>query len=174
MSDTEYSETQEPQSGPASSPDFDVDTADLMIDDMSYEDARNYVMRFLVAEKRTKAQLQEKEQELNKWNERLAFAEKKGLSDHLEEAKRHLHFLVEEKAKLTTELEAFHRKTTVLKEKLEFKAKSAGIPSSARAEQLLTDLEQLADVDEYKLKEVMKQQEAEDELAKLKAKLGMK
>jgi hypothetical protein len=171
MSDTEYSDTQESQPDPVSYSEADTD---LMIDDLSYEDAKNYVLRFLVAEKRTKAQLQEKEQELNTWNERLAFAEKKGLSDHLEEAKRQLHFLVEEKAKLTAELEALHRKNIVLKEKLEFKAKNAGIPSSAHAEQLLTNLEQLADVDEYKLKQAMKQQEAEDELAKLKAKLGMK
>ena len=170
MSDTEYSGTQEPQSGSASSSDVDTD---LMIDDLSYEDARDYVIRFLVTEKKTKASLQQKEQELNKWNERLAFAEKKGLSEHIEEAKRQLHFLVQEKTKLTAELEVLQRKIPILKEKLEFKAKSAGVPSSAFAEQLLTNLEQLANVDEYKLKEAMKQQEAEDELAKLKAKLRM-
>jgi len=170
MNDTEYNETQEPQ--PDSVPYSDL-AADLMIDDLSYEDARDYAMQFLVAEKKAKAQLQQKEQELNKWNERLAFAEKQGLSDHLEDAKRQLHFLTDEKAKLKAELEELHRKIIVLKEKLDFKAKTAGIPSSAHAEQLLTDLEQLADVDEYKLQEAMKKQEAEDELAKLKAKLGM-
>jgi hypothetical protein len=173
MSDTEYSDAEAPQSEPIpAGSGADVDR-DLLIDDMAYEDARNYVMNFLVAEKKTKAALQEKEAELYKWNERLAFAEKKGMTDILEEAKRHLHFLVDEKAKLKAELEALQRKNTVLKEKLQHKAKTKGIPSSAHAEQLLSDLGQLADVGEYKLNEAMKQQEAEDELAKLKAKLGM-
>jgi hypothetical protein len=36
---------------------------------------------------------------------------------------------------------------------------------------LLSDFDQLVNVDEYKLQEEMKNQEAEDELAKLKAKL---
>lgn len=170
MSDTEYTNAQEPQ--PDSVPSSNVDS-DLLIDDLSYEDAKNYVLQFLIAEKKAKAQLREKEQELDKWNERLAFAEKKGLTEHLENAKRQLHFLIDEKTKLTAEIEALHRKIVVLKEKLDLKAKSAGIPSSAHAEQLLSALEQLADVDEYKLQEAMKQQAAEDELAKLKAKLGM-
>ena len=170
MNDTEYTHAQEPQ--PDSVPSSDVDT-DLMIDNLSYEDARDYVLGFLIAEKKAKAQLREKEQELNKWNERLAFAEKKGLTETLEDVKRQLHFLVDEKAKLTAEIEALHRKIVVLKEKLDRKAKSAGIPSSSHAEQLLSALEQLADVDEYKLQEAMKQQAAEDELAKLKDKLGM-
>ena len=171
MSDTEYSDVEAPQSEPIPT-GSGVDT-DLLIDDMSYEDARNYVMSFLVTEKRTKAALQEKEAEFHKWNERLAFAERKGMTDILEEATRHLHFLVDEKAKLKAELEALQRKNTVLKEKLQHKAQTTGTPSSAHAEQLLSDLEQLADVDEYKLNEAMKQQAAEDELAKLKAKLGM-
>jgi hypothetical protein len=42
---------------------------------------------------------------------------------------------------------------------------------SSRAERLLADFEQLVDVEEYKLQEAMKNQEAEDELAKLKARL---
>lgn len=170
MNDTEYTHAQEPQLD--SIPSSNVDS-DLLIDDLSYEDAKNYVLQFLIAEKKAKAQLQEKEQELNKWNERLAFAEKKGLTEHLENVKRQLHFLVDEKAKLTAEIETLHRKIVVLKEKLDLKAKSAGIPSSAHAEQLLSALEQVADVDEYKLQEAMKQQAAEDELAELKAKLGM-
>ncbi len=170
MNDTEYTNAQEPQS--ASAPSSGVDP-DLLIDDLSYEDAKKYVLGFLIAEKKAKAQLQEKGPELDKWNERLAFAEQKGLTEHLENAKRQLHFLVDEKATLTAEIEALQRKIVVLKEKLDRKAKSAGIPSSTHAEQLLSSLEQLADVDEYKLQEAMKQQAAEDELAKLKDKLGM-
>jgi hypothetical protein len=172
MKTTEYDNTQSSQPGSASYPSADADT-DLMIDNMSYQDAKNYVMQFLITTKKTEAVLQEKQQELNKWNERLAFAEKKGLPEHIEEAKRQLHFLAEERARLIAELDALRRKIIVLKEKLDYKAKTAGIPSSTHGEQLLADLEQLADVDEYKLKEAMKQQEAEDELAKLKAKLGM-
>ena len=49
---------------------------DLMIDDLSYADARDYVLKFLTSEKKTIKALQEKEQELQKWNERLAFAER--------------------------------------------------------------------------------------------------
>lgn len=171
MSDTEYSNTETPPSEPIPT-ESGVDS-DLLIDEMSYEDARNYVMSFLVTEKRTKAALLEKEAEFHKWNERLAFAERNAMTDVLEEAKRHLHFLVDEKAKLKAELEALQRKNIVLKEKLQRKAKTTGIPTSDHAEQLLRDLEQLADVNEYKLQEAMKQQAAEDELAKLKAKLGM-
>jgi len=170
MNNPESNNPQEPQPGTPVSTAVDTD---LMIDDLSYQDARDYVLKFLVGEKKTKAALQQKEQELHKWKERLAFAEKKGLAQQVEEATRQLHFLIQEKAKLTAELDALHRKIIILKEKLQDKAKSAGIPSSAFAEQLLSNLEQLADVDEYKLKEAMKQQEAEDELSKLKAKLGM-
>lgn len=146
---------------------------DLMIDNMSYQDARQYVLRFLISEKKTKAALTEKDQELNTWNERLAFAEKQGLADQAEKARHHLHLLIQEKEKLAAELDGLHRKNIILKEKLDHLAKTDGIPSSAHAEQLLSDLNSLADVDEYKLKEAMKQQEAEDELAKLKAKMGL-
>lgn len=149
-----------------------VDT-DLLIDDMPYEQARQYVLQFLISEKKTKTQLLEKEQEMNKWNERVAFAEKKGLTQPLEEAKHHLHQLIQEREQLKAEYENLHRKNVILKEKLDLKAKGAGIPSNAFAEQLLNDLGQLADVDEYKLNQAVKQQEAEDELAKLKAKMGM-
>ncbi len=168
MSETAYHDSQNPQTGTTSSGDADTD---LMIDDLSYQDARDYVIRFLTAEKKTEKLLQEKQQELNTWNERLAFAEKQGTPDQLERVKRELHALIRERDTLKTERDRFHRKNIVLKEKLQHKAKSADIPSSAHAEQLLADFEQLVDVDEYKLQEAMKDQEAEDELAKLKAKL---
>ena len=84
---------------------------------------------------------------------------------------RELHALIQERDKLVAERESLHRKNIILKEKLQSMAKRAGIPSSTYAEQLLTDLEDLSDVEEYKLQEAIKEQEAEDELAKLKAKL---
>jgi hypothetical protein len=146
---------------------------DLMIDDLSYEDAAAYVKSFLTSYKKTQAALEEKTQELNTWNERLTLAERNGRTDLQEEAKHRLHLLIEEKTRLADETQALHRKIVVLKEKLEFKAKNAGIPSGARAEQLLSDLQQLADVDEYKLNEALKDQQAEEDLAQLKAKLGM-
>ncbi len=168
MSETAYHDSQEPQTGNTSSGGVDTD---LMIDDLSYQDAREYVMHFLVAEKKAEKLLQERQQDLNTWNERLAFAEKQGTSDYLERAKRELHTLIRERDTLSAERDALHRKNIILKEKLQLKAKDANIPSSAHAEQLLSDFEQLVDVEEYKLQEAMKAQEAEDELAKLKAKL---
>ena len=172
MDETAYSNASESQVEAEISAASEVDR-DLLIDNMSYEDARQYVMSFLITEKKTRAALLEKEQELHTWNERLAFAEEKGLTEQAEKARHHLHFLIQEKDKLSAEFAALQRKNVILKEKLQDLAKTAGLPSTAHAEQLLSDLEQLADVDEYKLQEAMKQQEAEDELAKLKAKLGM-
>jgi hypothetical protein len=173
MDDTAYPNTsEEPQVEADVSATPEVDR-DLLIDNMSYEDARQYVMNFLISEKKTRTALLEKEQELNTWNERLAFAEKKGLTEQAQKAQHHLHFLIQEKNTLSAELAALQRKNIILKEKLQDLAKTADLPSTAHAEQLLSDLEQLADVEEYKLQEAMKQQEAEDELAKLKTKLGM-
>lgn len=172
MDETTYSNTQESQADESFSTAPEVDR-DLLIDDMSYQDARQYVLNFLISEKKTKAALAEKEQDLNTWNERLAFAEKRGMTEQADKARHHLHVLIQEKEKIAAELAALQRKTIILKEKLEDKAKTDGIPTSAHAEQLLNDLGELADVDEYKLKEAMKQQEAEDELAQLKAKMGM-
>jgi hypothetical protein len=173
MNNTEYTNSQASQPGSPSAAIPEADRDLLMMDDLPYQEARDYVMQFLIVKKKTEAMLQEKQQKLNQWNERLAFAEQKGRTDLLEDAKRELRFLVEAKTKLTAELDALNRKIVVLKEKLDYKAKTAGIPLTTHAEQLLTNLDQLADVGEYKLKEAMKQQEAEDELAKLKAKLGM-
>jgi hypothetical protein len=174
MDDTAYSNTSEPE--PQVKTEVSVPPEvdrDLLIDNMSYEDAREYVKSFLISEKKTKTALLEKEQELTTWNERLAFAEKKGLTEQAQKAQQHLHFLIQEKDKLAAELAALQRKNIILKEKLQDLAKTADLPSTAHSEQLLSDLGQLADVEEYKLQEAIKQQEAEDELAKLKAKLGM-
>lgn len=145
---------------------------DLMIDDLSYQDARDYVLKFLTSEKKTIKALQEKEQELQKWNERLAFAERSGNPAQTQQVKDHLHRLIQERDTLKAEKDALQRKTTILKEKLQAKPKDAEVASSARAERLLADFEQLVDVNEYKLNEAMKDQDAEDELAKLKAKLS--
>jgi hypothetical protein len=170
MDETTTTQTTASESDFTAEPNVD---RDLMIDNMSYQDARQYVLNFLISEKKKKAALAEKEQELNTWNERLAFAEKRGMTEQADKARHHLHLLIQEKENIAAELAALQRKTIILKEKLEDKAKTDGIPTSAHAEQLLNDLGQLADVDEYKLKEAMKQQEAEDELARLKAKMGM-
>ncbi len=170
MDETTTTQATPSESGFTVEPEVD---RDLLIDNMSYQDARQYVLNFLISEKKTKAALTEKEQELNTWNERLGFAEKKGLTEQAEKAKHHLHLLIQEKQTLAAELAALQRKNIILREKLDHLAKTDGIPTSAHAEQLLTDLGQLADVDEYKLNEAMKQQDAEDELAKLKAKMGM-
>ncbi len=145
---------------------------DLMIDDLSYQDARDYVLKFLTSEKKTTKALQEKELELLKWNERLAFSERAGNAEQVQQVKSHLHRLIQERDTLKAEKEALQRKTTILKEKLQAKPKDAEVVSSAKAERLLADFEQLVDVNEYKLNEAMKEQEAEDELAKLKAKLS--
>lgn len=149
----------------------EVDT-DLLIDNLSYQEARNYVMQFLTAEKKTERLLQEKQQAFNKWNERLAFAEQRGTPEQVERVKHELHILIRERDQLLAERDALHRKNIILKEKLQLKATEAEASVSARAERLLTDFEQLVDVDEYKLQEAMKNQEAEDELAKLKARLN--
>ena len=82
--------------------------------------------------------------------------------------------LIQERDKIAAERDDLHRKNIILKEKLQLKTKNADGSSSSRAERLLSDFEQLVDVEEYKLQEAMKEQEAEDELAKLKAKLSNK
>ena len=144
---------------------------DLMIDDLSYKDAYDYVMKFLTTEKKTSQQLKETQQELDKWNERLAFIEKSGDMKQLEQVKAHLSRLIGQRDTLKAEGESLHRKNIILKEKLQAKPKDAEAAASSRAERLLADFEQLVDVDEYKLNQAMKNQEAEDELAKMKAKL---
>jgi len=144
---------------------------DLMIDDLSYQDAHEYVLKFFTAEKRTAQMLKIKQQDFQTWNERLVFAERQADAALLEKTKQHLHRLIQERDTLKTEYDDLHRKNIILKEKLDLKAKAANLPSTARAEQLLADFEQLVDVDEYKLKQAMQEQEADDELAKLKAKL---
>ena len=149
----------------------EVDT-DLLIDDLSYQEAKTYVMQFLIAEKKTERLLQEKQQVFNTWNERLAYAEQRGTPEQVERVKHELHILIRERDQLLAERDALHRKNIILKEKLQLKAKEVEASAGARAERLLTDFEQLVDVDEYKLQEAMKNQEAEDELAKLKAKLN--
>ena len=168
MSDTTQNNTSKTQPEEISSVNVD---ADLMIDDLSYEDARDYVMRFLTAEKKTEKQLQEKQQAFNTWNERLAFAEKQGTPEQVELVKRELHALIRERDALSAEREALHRKNIILKEKLQIKAQGTDVETSSRAERLLADFDQLVNVEDYKLQEAMKEQEANDELAKLKAKI---
>ncbi|PIE33858.1 hypothetical protein CSA56_10120 [candidate division KSB3 bacterium] len=147
--------------------------ADLMIDDLSYNDAREYVLNFLTAEKKTEKLLYKKQQQLDTWNERLAYAEQQGTPEQLEHVKRELHALIQERDVLKQELETLHGKNIILKEKLQSKPRAAAESSSSdRAEKLLSDFGQLVDVDEYKLKEALKEQDADDELAKLKAKLA--
>ena len=48
---------------------------DLMIDDLSYQDTYEYVLKFFTAEKRTAQMLKIKQQDFQTWNERLVFAE---------------------------------------------------------------------------------------------------
>ena len=169
MSDSAYNDVQQPQAARAH---VEVDS-DLLIDDLSYQDAREYVMGFLTAEKKTERLLQEKQQDLDRWNERLAYAEKQGTTEQVERIARELHVLIQERDTLRTEREQLHRKNIILKEKLQAKAQNAAAGAgSARAEKLLADFGELVDVEEYKLQEAMKDQEAEDELAKLKAKLS--
>ena len=170
MDETIHPQDSQADGGFTTEPDVD---RDLLIDNMSYQDARKYVLNFLISEKKTNAALTKKKQELNTWNERLAFAEKKGMTEQAGKTKHHLHVLIQEKQTLAAELAALQRKNIILKEKLDHLAKTDGIPTTAHAEQLLNDLGQLADIDEYKLQEAMKQHDAEDELAKLKAKMGM-
>lgn len=169
MSDPAYNDMQQPQT---EGHYVEVDR-DLLIDDMSYQDAREYVMSFLVAEKKTEKLLQEKQQNLDRWNERLAYADQQGTAEQLERIKRELHVLIRERDTLRVERDQLHRKNVVLKEKLQAKAQNAGADAgSTRAEKLLADFSELVDVEEYKLQEAMKDQEADDELAKLKAKLS--
>ncbi len=151
---------------------FSQADTDLMIDDLSYKDAREYVMGFLTAEKKTEQLLREKQQQLDTWNERLAYIEQQGTPEQLERVKRELHALIQERETLKQERDTLHRKNIVLKEKLRSKSTNGDEGSQSRAEQLLADFEQLVDVDKYKLQEEMKDQEADDELAKLKAKLS--
>lgn len=170
MNETTYQDAQTPQTAPTAS--FVTVDTDLLIDDLSYKDAYEYVVRFMTSEKQTSAELKTKEQEVNLWNERLAFAEKKGDLALANQAKQRLHFLIQEKMKMTADLEELHRKNIVLKEKLQLKAKTDGTPTTARSEQLLADLEQISGVEEYKINEAIKAQSVEDELGKLKSKLN--
>ena len=169
MSESTYSDAQQPQT----EQDYTEIDKDLLIDDMSYQDAKEYVLSFLIAEKKTERLLQEKQQNLDRWNERLAYAEQQGTSAQLERIKRELHALIQERDKLRAEHNNLHRKNIILKEKLQAKTRNAGAEeANARAEKLLADFSELVDVEEYQLQEAMKDQEADDELAKLKAKLS--
>lgn len=168
MSEQTDRAAQETTAAPDMPGDIDVD---LMIDELSYQDAKAYVLQFLTAEKKTERLLQERQQALNTWNERLAYAEQHGTPEQAQRAKQELHTLIRERDHLVVERDTLHRKNVILKEKLQLKAQGADSQKSSRAERLLADFEQLVDVEEYKLQEAMKNQEAEDELAKLKAKL---
>ena len=169
MNEPDYTDAQQSR---AESPSVEVDK-DLLIDELSYQEAREYVMSFLVAEKKTEKLLKEKQLDLDRWNERLAYAEQQGTGEQLERVKRELHALIRERESLRAERDQLHRKNIVLKEKLKAKPQDdAAGAASGRAEKLLADFGELVDVEEYKLLEAMKDQEADDELAKLKAKLS--
>jgi phage shock protein A len=161
------------QSGPTNPSKANSGTAhqadpDLMIDRLSYEDTKQYVWRFVVAEKTVEKSLRQKEQELEQWKQRANLAQRVQDTTLIQEAQKSVKFLEQEVEKLRSEYGQLHDKNAVLKEK--FKLKIQHTPS-VDAHQLLAELEMLANPEEHKVKEKFEDIEAKEELEKLKSKM---
>lgn len=140
-----------------------------MIDHLSYEETREYVYRFILAEKATEKDLHQKELELQRWKRRVILAQQAHDSVLIQEAQKQVKLLELEVENLKSEYAQLLHKNAILKEKLKTKA---GYAPSIDAHQLLAELEMIADVEEYQLRKKFEEKEAEDELEKLKSKFN--
>ncbi|MCI0526148.1 MAG: hypothetical protein L0Y56_01660, partial [Nitrospira sp.] len=129
---------------------------DLMIDHLSYEEAREYVYRFILAQKATEKSLHQKEQELERWQRRMALAQQAKDPNLVQEAQNRAKLMELEVENLKSEYAQLLRKNAILKEKLEVKARYT---PSVDAHQLLAELEMIADVEEHQLRKKFEEKE---------------
>jgi len=159
------SDLREPSPPDTGAPQADPD---LMIDHLSYEETKDYVWRFVLAEKTTENSLRQKEQDLEQWKRRVALAQHAQDPTLTEAAQNQVKRLELEIENLKSEYAQLRHKNAILTEKLKLKA--AQTPS-VDAHQLLAELEMMADTEEHQLRNKLHQKEIEDELEKLKSRL---
>jgi phage shock protein A len=142
---------------------------DLLIDHLSYEETREYVWRFLLAEKITEKTLRQREQELEQWKQRVFLAQRAQDLTLIQEAQKRVNGLEQEIEKLKSEYTQLRDKNAILKEKL--KQKTQQYAPSVDAHRLLAELEMLVNSQESQLNEKFENLVVEEEVEKLKSKL---
>jgi hypothetical protein len=143
--------------------------SDTDIDSLDYEAAREYVLAFVAALKRTQKERAIAQEELELWERRVRLAESRGEPILKRGAQERVGELRARAGRLLDEEAAMKRKADVLKEKLG----RVKIRSSLRvdADALLAQLQMLAGEPDT-LGEALRDVEATQALDKLKRKLG--
>jgi hypothetical protein len=143
--------------------------SDTDIDFMDYEAAREYVVSFLAALKRTQKERAIAEEELVQWERRVRLAEsrsepilKKGAEQRVQELRGRTARLLEEEASM-------RRKTDVLKEKLKRLQLRSSL--SVDADALLAQLRMVTGEPDT-LADALRDAEASQALEELKRRLG--
>ncbi len=94
-----------------------VDT-DLMIENLTPYEAREYVIAWLQEEKRLKRLIAEHDAEIRKWENRVTLASEKGKEDLVQQASNKITELKNKKIKFESDLSDICAKSDILKEKL--------------------------------------------------------
>lgn len=146
---------------------------DTKIENLSYEDAYDYVAAWIQEQKRLEKLIASQDVEIDKWATRVKLAEQKGLNDLVLEAKNKVNELLQKKQTYIKELDAIKVKTDILKDKLQRYPKDL---RTVDADSLLLDIEHLLGktFDQIKLDTIFDKFENQNMLEKLKAKMNEK
>jgi phage shock protein A len=146
---------------------------DTKIENLTYEDAYDYVASWIQEQKRLERTIAFQDVEIDKWTKRVLLAEQKGLDDLVVESKNKLIEVTGKKQTLINELNAIKVKTDILKDKLQRFPKDL---RTVDADALLMDIEHLLgkSSDEVKTDAIFQKFETQNMLEKLKAKMNEK
>jgi phage shock protein A len=142
---------------------------DTDIDSLDHASAREYVLDFLAALKRTERERAIAEEELVHWERRVKLAENRGEPQLKKLAAERAAALREQATRLRGEEQALRRKVAVLRQKLKALRERASFAVDADA--LLAQLRLLAG-EADPLARKLEEQEAQAALEKIKRKLG--
>lgn len=156
--------------GPQEKPEYsDVDSG--LLSGMSYEDAKDYVLRHVTTEQQLRKEIGEIEENLSKWQKRLELAAASNREELVSQAQEQVTALKEKKQ--TIEFELFPLETDIPRMKKELQ-KLAAFKPQVNATMLNEALENLVGKDtivEEKVKKELLDKEVDDELAALKKRL---
>jgi hypothetical protein len=141
---------------------------DTDIDGLGPEDARQYVLQFIISLKKTRSRHRELSEQLATWRRRAALAAEKQALDLEAQARLRVDELTAREAALAREESALTVKVDILKEKLSSLRLRGQMQVDADA--LLARLQQLAGPRD-RLAEALKDEEADQLLAELKERL---
>jgi hypothetical protein len=140
---------------------------------MDYPQAEEYVLSFVATLKQTQKLVQAEEKERDLWKQRVELATNQGKADLIAPAQKKLDEEEAKVAKLKAEESELAVKCTTLLENLK-KVKATGVTRSIDTDQLIAEFEMLIgdkEKENFSLKRKMKDEEANAELEKLKAKM---